>query len=82
MLPNTNEHLISEESPQEYFRDALLEAISRHRLSTCHETTLYLSNLLTVFIQAERLFAQSEDGVTLKPLAGMYAEAIEAQSIN
>lgn len=82
MLPSTNEHLISEESPREYFQDALLDAISRHHLSTCHETTLYLSNLLTVFIQAGRLFAQSEEGVTLKPLAGMYAEAIEAQSIN
>ncbi len=82
MLPDTNEHLISEESPQEYFQDALKGAISRHHLSTCHETTLYLSNLLTVFMQAERLFAPSEDGVTLKPLAEIYAEAVDAPSIS
>ncbi len=82
MLPDTNAQLISAESPQEYFQEALLEAVSRHQLPTCHETTLYLSNLLTAFVQTERLFAQSEQGSTLKPLAEIYAQALDAPSIN
>ena len=82
MMLNTNEHLITDVEPQMFFQEALQEAISKHQLSTCHETTLYLSNLLTAFIQAEQLFAQTEDGLMLKPLAGMYAEAAEARSIN
>ena len=82
MLPDTNEHLITEINPREFFQEALHEAIARNRISTCHETTLYLSNLLTVFIQPEQLFGQTEDGVTLKPLAEIYADAVDAPSIN
>jgi hypothetical protein len=58
------------------------DATYKHQLSTCHENTLYLSNLLTVFIQAEQLFAQTEDGLMLKALARMYAEAADARSVN
>jgi hypothetical protein len=82
MLPNTNEHLITGVNPRDFFQEALQEAILKHHIPSRHETTLYLSNLLTVFIQADELFEQTEDGVMLKPLAGMYAEAIDASSIN
>jgi len=82
MMLNTSEQLITDVNPQVFFQEALQDANSKHHLSTCHETTLYLSNLLTVFIQAEHLFAQTEDGLTLKPLAGMYAEAADARSVN
>ena len=82
MMLNTSEQLITDVNPQVFFQEALQDAISKHHLSTCHETTLYLSNLLTVFIQAEHLFAQTEDSLTLKPLAGMYAEAADARSVN
>lgn len=82
MLPDTNEHLITDVNPREFFQDALQEAISKHQISSCHETTLYLSNLLTVFIQSEHLFEKTEDGVMLKPLAGIYADALYAPSIN
>lgn len=82
MLPDTNEHLITDVSPREFFQEAVHEAISRQQISTCHETTLYLSNLLTVFIQAEQLFEQTDDGVMLRPLAAMYADAVYARSIS
>ncbi|MFT5133498.1 MAG: hypothetical protein ACI9SC_001970 [Gammaproteobacteria bacterium] len=82
MLPNANEHLITGVNPQDFFQEALQEAISKHQLATCHETTLYLSNLLTVFVQAEQLFELTEEGVMLKPLAVMYADAISASTLN
>ena len=82
MMLNTSEQLITDVNPQVFFQEALQDANSKHHLSTCHETTLYLSNLLTVFIQAEQLFAQTEDGLMLKALARMYAEAADARSFN
>ena len=82
MSSNTHEQLITGSNPQEFFQEALQEAISRQKLYTCPETTLYLSNLLTVFIQTEHLFEHTPEGVMLKPLAGMYADAVEARSIN
>ena len=67
MLPNTNEHLITGVNPRDFFQEALQEAILKHHIPGRHETTLHLSNLLTVFIQADELFEQTEDGVMLKP---------------
>jgi hypothetical protein len=82
MLAEREEQLITEVNPQKYFQDALYDVISKHQLSICHETTLYISNLLTVFMQSEQLFEQTDDGIMLKPLAGMYADAVDARSIN
>ncbi len=82
MLADSSEQLISRVDPREFFQDALREAISRQQISTCHETTLYLSNLLTVFIDSEQLFKPTPEGVRLKPLAEIYADAVEARSIS
>ena len=81
MLTNSKEPLITEVNPQKYFQEALDDVISKHRFCICHETTLYISNLLTVYIQSEQLFDKTDDGIMLKPLAGIYAEAIDARSI-
>jgi hypothetical protein len=81
MLTETDEPLITDVNPHEFFQDALHEVISKHPVSICHETTLYISNLLTVFIKAEHLFDKTEDGVMLKPLAGIYADAVDARTI-
>ncbi len=82
MLADSSEQLISRVDPREFFQDALREAISRQQISTCHETTLYLSNLLTVFIDSKQLFKPTPEGVRLKPLAEIYADAVEARSIS
>ena len=82
MLAESEEQLITEVDPQKYFQDALNDIISKNHLSICHETTIYISNLLTVFIQSEQLFDQTDDGIMLKPLAGLYADAVDARSIN
>ncbi len=41
---------------------------------------VYIVNLLTFFVRAERLFERTPDGITLKPLALIYGEALEARS--
>lgn len=81
MLSGKQERVISEQHPREFFRDALQDAIFKHGVKTHHETTLYLCELLTGFIQADNLFDQTPDGVQLKPLVGIYGEALEARSI-
>ncbi len=82
MLDESKEKLITEVDPQKYFQDALDDVISKNHLSICYETTIYISNLLTVFIQSEQLFDKTDDGIMLKPLAGIYADAVDARSIN
>lgn len=81
MLSSNEEQVISSQKPADFFREALQDAMDRQGVKTCHETTLYLSKLLTDFIHADNLFDQTSDGIRLKPLASLYAEAIEAGSI-
>jgi len=80
MQTKTGEQLISDLSPEEFFQQALQEAVSHQNLSICTETLFYLRNLLTAFIQSEQLYQHSETGEGLKPLAGLYADALEAPS--
>jgi len=81
MLSSTDDTLITEVDPQAFFHDALREVIDRQQINTCHETTIYLSNLLTAFIRAEHLFEYTEEGLQLRPLAFLYADALEAPTI-
>ena len=81
MDPNIEEQLITDLQPESFFHEALQEAVSHQNLSICEETLLYLRNLLTAFIQTDQLYQHSETGAVLKPLAGMYADALEARSI-
>ncbi len=82
MLTDGAEQLISGVDPREFFQNALEEAITKYPGAICHETTLYISNLLTLFIQSEHLFEQTAEGVILKPLAMIYADAVDARSIS
>lgn len=79
-MDNTTEQIISEQNAREFFQQSLQDTIQRHRLGICEETTFYLTNLLTFFMQAENLFRKNDDGVGLPALAELYADALEAES--
>jgi hypothetical protein len=69
--------LITETTLREHFRHTVDEALSTRGVDAAVETVYYIVNLLTVFQRADRLYDQTRDGFELKPLAVIYAEALE-----
>ncbi len=65
---------------QEFFRDALHEALHRLDVGVEDHTEHYVVNLLTMFSRADALFESTADGARLKPLALMLADAAHAPS--
>jgi hypothetical protein len=63
---------------REYFHDALHGALLHQHIAVEDQTEQYVVNLLTLFSRSEHLYEQTPDGVRLKPLVQMLAEALEA----
>ncbi|MFQ5659076.1 MAG: hypothetical protein ACE5GZ_01515 [Gammaproteobacteria bacterium] len=80
MTPFSHEQLLTRLDAREFFQDAVQSALSRQRLSVCDETIVYLVHLLTAFIRAERLYEPATDGPVIKPLALLYADAVQARN--
>jgi hypothetical protein len=64
----------------EFFRGALRSALADQRVAVEEQTEHYVVNMLTLFARAERLYEATPDGADLKPLALMFADALEATS--
>lgn len=77
---NPTPAVLASGSISEYFQQSLGEALARNRLRTSGEVQHYLTNLLTGFARSERLFDSSEDGLGIRPLALLYADALNAPS--
>lgn len=81
MYPDRHQgSLITEKSAQEYFQDSISDALSNQKVEAAEYTVYYVVNLLASFIRSENLFERTPDGVIIKPLAELYAEAIEGRS--
>ncbi len=65
---------------EQFFTDAIRRAMRNQGTRAEQETVYYLVNLLTGFMRAERLFHVDEDGISIKPLAEFYADAVQAPS--
>ena len=63
---------------QEFFRDAVHDALARQQVGVDDHTEHYVVNVLTMFARSEALFDQTRDGPRLKPLALMLADAADA----
>jgi len=63
---------------QEFFRDAVHDALARQHVGVEDHTEHYVVSLLTMFARSEALFEQTREGPRLKPLALMLAEAADA----
>lgn len=72
--------LVTDVNVREHFRDSIHSALSNQKVDAAEETVFYVVNLLAHHTQAENLFSRNADGVELKPLALIYAEAVEAQT--
>ena len=73
--------LVAVSSLREFFRDAFHAASERQRLDIDEQAEQYVVNLLTMFSRADALYEQTTDGLRIRPLAQMLADAWEAPTI-
>ncbi|MCC6207126.1 MAG: hypothetical protein IT488_03090 [Gammaproteobacteria bacterium] len=70
-------HLITGTDLREYFQHTIDDALTTQGVDAAVETVYYIVDLLTAYQRADRLYEQTPDGFELKPLAIMYAEALQ-----
>ena len=67
-------------SLREFFRDAFHTASERQHVGIDEQAEAYVVNVLTMFSRADALYERTADGLRIRPLARMLAEAIDAPS--
>src|SRR5580700_5023045 len=72
--------LVAVSSLREFFRDAFHAASEHQHLDIDEQAEQYVVNLLTMFSRADALYERTPDGLRIKPLAHMLADALEAPS--
>lgn len=72
--------LITSQTLMEYFHDSVDGALSNQAIDAEPDTVYYLVNLLSFFSRSENLYEKTPEGRQLKPLALMYADALEQPS--
>jgi hypothetical protein len=70
--------LVAVTSLREFFRDAFHSASEHQRLVIDEQAEQYVVNLLTMFSRADALYERTPEGLRIRPLAHMLAEALEA----
>jgi hypothetical protein len=80
MQATRDRSLVAVSSLREFFRDAFHEASEHQHLDIDEQCEQYVVNLLTMFSRAEALYEKTPDGLRIKPLAHMLADALEAPS--
>jgi hypothetical protein len=73
--------LVAVSSLREFFRDAFHAASEHQHLDIDEQAEQYVVNLLTMFARADALYEKTPDGLRIKPLAHMLAEALDAPSV-
>jgi hypothetical protein len=67
-------------SLSEYFREQLAMHAQELEPQPCEETCWYLGNLLVRFSRSENFFAFEDGRSTLRPLAMLYSDALDARN--
>lgn len=80
MSAGANTTPVTESNLRAFFHQSLNDAIENQHIDTHDSTIWYLTNLLSDFAHTEHLFDQTEEGRTLRPLAGLYAMAVETNN--
>jgi len=77
-LMNEKSGLTLVAQPQDFFRELVIEALGKQKLTTQPETEFYLVNLLNRFMATDSLYAtDAEGGVKDEPLVLLLKEALE-----
>ena len=72
--------LVAVTNLREFFHDSVQTALRKQRVDVDDHTEHYVVNILTMFARSEELYEPTPEGVRLKPLAHMLADASEAPS--
>jgi hypothetical protein len=72
--------VVAVSSLREFFRDAFHAASEHQRLGIDEQAEQYVVNLLTMFSRADALYERTPEGLRIKPLAQMLADALDAPS--
>jgi hypothetical protein len=80
MLTASAGSLVAVSSLREFFRDAFHTASEHQHLHIDEQAEAYVVNLLTMFSRADALYERTPDGLRIRPLAQMLADALEAPS--
>ena len=78
-MPSSDAELLTVSDVREFFREALSTALEQQHLQVKDHTEHYVVNLLAMFARTEALFEPGPDGAQLKPLALLFAEALETR---
>ncbi len=76
-----NKSLLAVTNLREFFHDSVQTALRQQRVAVDDHTEHYVVNVLTMFARSEELYDRTPEGVRLKPLALMLAEASEAPTV-
>jgi hypothetical protein len=72
--------LVAVANLREFFHDSVQTALRKQRVAVDDHTEHYVVNVLTMFARSEELYENTPEGMRLKPLAHMLADASEASS--
>ncbi|HLG53057.1 MAG TPA: hypothetical protein VI339_04035 [Steroidobacteraceae bacterium] len=78
-MPPSDAELLTVSDVREFFREALATALEQQHLRVKDHTEHYVVNMLAMFARTEALFEPGPHGSRLKPLALLFAEALETQ---
>lgn len=70
--------LIAVSNLREFFHESVQHALREQRVAIDDHTEHYVVNVLTMFSRSDQLYERTAEGIRLKPLAHMLAEAAEA----
>jgi heat shock protein HspQ len=74
----TSPSLVAVANLREFFHESMQSALRKQKVAVDDHTEHYVVNVLTVFARSEELYERTAEGVRLKPLAHMLAEASAA----
>jgi len=72
--------LVAVTNLREFFHDSVQTALRKQRVDVDDHTEHYVVNVLTMFARSEELYESTPEGIRLKPLARMLADAAAASS--
>lgn len=65
---------------KEFFRNSVTASMDRQQLDADDQTTSYVVNLLTLYSRSEAFFDQSDNGLELRPVALVLADAVDCDN--
>lgn len=82
-MPATHSNrVLTQIDARQFFSEAVQSAVANQQVRAREETLCYIVNLLTGYIRTDQLFEAGTEGLFTKPLALMYAEALEAPTVS